>query len=71
LHNYEGGHAKAIDQTYTLSFADVSIAGTWTLRIHDGFNVYHGVLNNWTLTVNYGDAATIPVTGISGSGDVY
>ena len=71
LHNYEGGHAKAIDQTYTLSFADVSIAGTWTLRIHDGFNVYHGVLNSWTLTVNYGDAATIPVTGISGSGDVY
>ena len=71
LHNREGGSAGDLDRTYTLSFDDLLVAGTWTLRIHDGFNVYQGVLNNWTLTVNYGDPPTIPVTGISGSGDVY
>ena len=71
LHNREGGSAGNIDQMYTLSFDDLLVAGTWTLRIHDGFNVYQGILNNWTLTVNYGDPPTIPVTGISGLGDVY
>ena len=71
LHNREGGSAGDLDRTYTLSFDDLSITGTWKLQIHDGFNVYQGVLNNWTLTINYGDPPTIPVTGISGSGDVY
>ena len=71
LHNREGGSAGDLDRMYTLSFDDLSITGTWKLQIHDGFNVYQGVLNSWTLTVNYGDPPTIPVTGISGSGDVY
>ena len=71
LHNREGGSAGDIDRMYTLSFDDLLVAGTWKLQIHDGFNVYQGVLNNWTLTINYGDPPTIPVTGISGSGDVY
>ena len=71
LHNREGGSAGDLDRMYTLSFDDLLVAGTWKLQIHDGFNVYQGVLNNWTLTVNYGDPPTIPVTGISGSGDVY
>ena len=71
LHNREGGSAGDLDRMYTLSFDDLLVAGTWKLQIHDGFDVYQGVLNNWTLTINYGDPPTIPVTGISGSGDVY
>ena len=71
LHNREGGGADDIDQTYTPDFGGVSIAGTWTLRIYDGFNADPGVLNSWTLTVNYDSDTATHVTSISGSGDVY
>ena len=71
LHDREGGTANNIYKTYTLPFGSVPISGVWTLQINDNYDADSGVLNSWTLTVNYGDAATIPVTGISGSGDVY
>ena len=71
LHNREGGGVDDIDQTYTPDFGDVSIAGTWTLRIYDGVNADPGVLNSWTLTVNHDSDAVTHATSISGSGDVY
>ena len=71
LHNREGGGVDDIDQTYTPDFGDVSIAGTWTLRIYDGVNADPGVLNSWTLTVNHDSDAATHATSISGSGDVY
>ena len=71
LHNREGGGADDIDQTYTPDFDGVSIAGTWALRIYDGFNADPGVLNSWTLTVNHDSDTATHVTSISGSGDVY
>ena len=71
LHNREGGGVDDIDQTYTPDFGDVSVAGTWTLRIYDGFNADPGVLNSWMLTVNHDSDPAIHATSISGSGDVY
>ena len=71
LHNREGGTAD-IDQTYPPDFGSVSIAGDWILRIHDNIPIDDGILNSWTLTINYGNAiASTPVTGVSGSGEVY
>ena len=73
LHNYSGGSTVDIDQTYTPSFGSVPISGVWTLQIHDRTAPDPGVLNSWTLTINYGTTTTTvsPVTGISGSGDTY
>ena len=72
LHNRGGGSADDIDQTYAPDFEGVLIAGNWTLRIDDNFVDDPGVLNSWTLTVDYGNAAAATTaTGISGSGDVY
>ena len=74
LHNYSDGSADDIDKTYAPSFGSVPISGVWTLRINDNYNADSGVLNSWTLTINYGTDATTtvsPVTGISGSGSVY
>ncbi len=75
LHGRGGGSADDIDQTYAPDFEGVLIAGNWTLRIDDNFVDDPGVLNSWTLTVDYGNAAaaaaTTTATGISGSGDVY
>ena len=71
LHNRESGTVD-IDQTYLPDFGSVSIAGDWILRIHDNYSADDGVLNSWTLTINYGSAiASTPVTGVSGSGDTY
>ena len=73
LHNRSGGSTNDIDQTYAPLFGSIPISGVWTLQIYDGYSADPGVLNSWTLTINYGDTATTvsPVTGISGSGDVY
>ena len=71
LHDRGGGSADDIDQTYAPDFEGVLIAGNWTLRIDDNFVDDSGVLNSWTLTVNYGNTTTTTVTDISGSGDVY
>ena len=74
LHNYSDGSADDIDKTYAPSFGSVPISGVWTLRINDNYNADSGVLNSWTLTINYGTDTTTtvsPVTGISGSGSVY
>ena len=75
LHGRGGGSADDIDQTYAPDFEGVLIAGNWTLRIDDNFVDDPGVLNSWTLTVDYGNATTTTTTttatGISGSGDVY
>ena len=73
LHNHSGGSTNDIDQTYAPLFGSIPISGVWTLQIYDDYNADPGVLNSWTLTINYGDTATTvsPVTGISGSGDVY
>ena len=73
LHNHSGGSTNDIDQTYAPLFGSIPISGVWTLQIYDDYSADPGVLNSWTLTINYGDTATTvsPVTGISGSGDVY
>ena len=74
LHNYSDGSADDIDKTYAPSFGSVPISGVWTLRINDKFDADSGVLNSWTLTINYGTDVTTtvsPVIGISGSGSVY
>ena len=73
LHNRSGGSADDIDQPYAPSFGSIPISGVWTLQIHDNYDADPGVLNSWTLTINYGDTATTvsSVTDISGSGDVY
>ena len=71
LHDRGGESADDIDQTYAPDFEGVLIAGNWTLRIDDNFVDDPGVLNSWTLTVNYGNATTTTATAISGSGDVY
>ena len=75
LRGHIGGGADDINMTYTPSFGSVPISGVWTLQIYDRDAPDPGVLNSWTLTINYGDTATTttasPVTGISGSGDTY
>ena len=73
LHDNSGGSANDIDKSYDPSFGSISISGVWTLQIHDNYDADPGVLNSWTLTINYGDTATTAssVTDISGSGDVY
>ena len=53
LHNRESDTAD-IDQTYQPDFGSASIAGDWILRIHDNFSADDGVLNSWTLTIDYG-----------------
>ena len=73
LHNNSGGNANNIDKSYAPQFGSIPISGVWTLQIHDNYNADPGVLNSWTLTINYGDTATTlsSVTDISGSGDAY
>ena len=76
LHNRAGGSDDNIDQTYTPSFGNVSIAGDWTLKINDNYDADTGTLNSWTLTINHTSTTTTtttvsPVTGVSGSGDAY
>ena len=73
LHDNSGGSTDNIDQPYAPLFGSIPISGVWTLQIHDNYDADPGVLNSWTLTINYGDTATTvsSVTDISGSGDVY
>ena len=73
LHDNSGGSTDNIDQPYAPLFGSIPISGVWTLQIHDRTAPDPGVLNSWTLTINYGDTATTlsSVTDISGSGDVY
>ena len=54
LHDREGGTANNIYKTYTLPFGSVPISGVWTLQINDNYDADSGVLNSWTLTINYG-----------------
>ena len=72
LHDNSGGSTDNIDQLYAPLFGSIPISGVWTLQIHDRDAPDPGVLNSWTLTINYGTTTTVsPVTDISGSGDVY
>ena len=72
LHDNSGGSTDNIDQLYAPLFGSIPISGVWTLQIHDRTAPDPGVLNSWTLTINYGTTTTVsPVTGISGSGDTY
>ena len=76
LHNRSGGDTNDIIKTYTPNFDDddVQIQGIWKLKIRDNADGDTGTLNSWTLEVNYDtvtDTTVSPVTGISGSGDVY
>ena len=73
LHDNSGGSANDIDKSYDPLFGSIPISGVWTLQIHDNYSADPGVLNSWTLTINYGDTATTisSVTDISGSGDAY
>ena len=70
LHKHSNGPAN-IDQTYAPDFGSVSIAGNWTLQIYDKYSADDGILNRWTLTVNYDPDTATHVTSISGSGSVY
>ena len=70
LHDRPDGPAN-IDKTYTPDFGSVSIAGNWTLQMHDDFSADDGILNSWMLTVNHDSDIATHVTSISGSGDVY
>ena len=74
LHNLSGGGTDNIIKTYTPNFDGTQIQGDWKLQIRDNANSDVGTLNSWTLAVSYDTvtATTVsPVTGISGSGDVY
>ena len=74
LHNRLGGSSDDIVATYTPNFNGTSISGTWTLKINDDYpSADDGVLNSWTLTINYGDTTNVPnpITSISGSGSQY
>ena len=76
LHDRIGGNADDIVATYTPSFGNIPIAGNWTLQIDDDFDGDPGILNSWTLTVNYTTTTTTTTTtvspvGIVGSGSVY
>ena len=73
LHDNSGSGTNNIDKSYAPLFGSIPISGVWTLQIHDNYDADPGVLNSWTLTINYGDTATTAssVTGISGSGDAY
>jgi subtilisin-like proprotein convertase family protein len=72
LHDNSGGSTVNIDQPYAPLFGSIPISGVWTLQIHDRDAPDPGVLNSWTLTINYSTTTTVsPVTDISGSGDVY
>ena len=74
LHNGIGGDTADIDTTYIpYYFESIPISGVWTLRINDSHETDPGVLNSWTLTINYSNPVTTasPVTGVSGSGDTY
>ncbi len=76
LHDRVGGSADDIVATYTPSFGNIPIAGNWTLQIDDDFDDDPGILNSWTLTVNYTTTTTTTTTtvspvGIVGSGSVY
>ena len=76
LHNRSGGGDDDIFKTYYPSFGSIPISGVWTLRINDNYDADSGVLNSWTLTINYDTITTTtttvnPVTDISGSGDTY
>ena len=70
LHDRSSGPAN-INQTYAPDFGSVSIAGNWTLQMHDNYSADDGILNSWTLTVNHDPDTATNVTSISGSGDVY
>ena len=74
LHNRSGGGTDNIITPYTPDFDDAQIHGIWKLNIRDDVDGDTGTLNSWTLEVNYDtvtDTTVSPVTGISGSGDVY
>ena len=74
LHNGIGGDTADIDTTYIpYYFESIPISGVWTLRINDSHETDPGVLNSWTLTINYSNPATTasPVTGVSGSNRTY
>ena len=74
LHNGIGGDTDDIDTTYIpYYFESIPISGVWTLRINDSYETGPGVLNSWTLTINYDNPATTasPVTGVSGSNRTY
>ena len=65
LHNRSGGSSDDIVSTYTPNFNGTSISGTWTLQINDDYpSADDGVLNSWTLTINYGDTATYTVSTV-------
>ena len=70
LHNHEGGLAN-IDQTYTPDFGRIPISGAWFLQIYDNYEHDPGVLNSWTLTINYGDIGPQPGERFLGYGDTF
>ena len=72
LHNRFGGSADSIHQTYTPVFGNIESGGDWILRINDNHSTDSGVLNEWTLIVNYTAVSVAnPITGLEGSDNRY
>ena len=70
LHDRGIGPDANIVKTYTPDFGDVSISGTWQLRIHDHYDGDEGILNSWSLSL--GDSSTSNIiTAVTGSGSQY
>ena len=71
LHDNSGGSTDNIDQPYAPLFGSIPISGVWTLQIHDREAPDPGVLNSWTLTINYGDILPSPGERFLGYGDTF
>ena len=71
LHDRAGGNTQNITETYAPDFAGVLVAGNWTLRINDNYDADPGILNSWTLTINYNATATNSAASVSGTGSTY
>ena len=70
LHVPASGNADSIVGRYAPEFGGVRTAGDWTLRVRDFVQGDTGVLNEWTLEVEYNDTSGA-VTGLTGHGRDY
>ncbi len=50
LHNYAGGNADNINQTYTVNLSGEALNGTWNLRVNDNAANDVGYINSWSVT---------------------
>ena len=50
LHNYAGGSADNIVQTFTVNLSSEALNGTWNLRVNDNAANDTGYINSWSIT---------------------